>query len=158
MIRLKPVRSFLFMTAVMPMSFPALPEPYLPYLLFWENLAVLYTAIDINVAEDEEMDEEFKTLCVEPTMDIAKAYLSFIPGNPPASLFSNGSTSPSIDAIVICGIDSDLLITANQHALMSDEKAIQKGVRILKQITGIENIIMAAPEHLMQNAGVSAPG
>ncbi len=114
-----------------------------------------YTAIAIDVAEDEERDEQFKTLSVEPTMDIAKAYLSFIPGNPPASLFSNGGTSPSIDTIVICGVDSDLLITANQHALISDEKAIAKGVGILKQITGIENIIMAAPEHLMQNAGVS---
>jgi len=114
-----------------------------------------YTAIAIDVAEDEEMDEQFKALSVEPTMDIAKAYLSFIPGNPPASLFSNGSTSPPIDTIVICGVDSDLLITANQHALISDEKAIQKGVRILKQITGIENIIMTSPEHLMQNAGVS---
>ena len=114
-----------------------------------------YTAIAIDVAEDEEMDEQFKALSVKPTMDIAKAYLSFIPGNPPASLFSNGSTSPSIDTIVICGVDSDLLITANRHALISDEKAIQKGVGILKQITGIENIIMAAPEHLMQNAGVS---
>jgi electron transport complex protein RnfC len=114
-----------------------------------------YTAIAIDVAEDEEMDEQFKALSVKPTMDIAKAYLSFIPGNPPASLFSNGGTSPSIDTIVICGVDSDLLITANQHALISDEKAIQKGVGILKQITGIENIIMAAPEHLMQNAGVS---
>jgi len=114
-----------------------------------------YTAISIDVAEDEDMDEQFKTLSVEPTMDIAKAYLSFIPGNPPASLFSNGNTTPSIDTVVICGVDSDLLITTNQHALISDEKAIQKGVRILKQITGIENIIMAAPEHLMQNAGVS---
>ncbi|MBW2246703.1 MAG: 4Fe-4S dicluster domain-containing protein [Deltaproteobacteria bacterium] len=114
-----------------------------------------YTAIAIDVAEDEEMDEQFKALCVEPTMDIAKDYLSFIPGNPPASLFSNGSTSPSIDTIVIYGIDSDLLITVNQHALMSDEKAIRKGVGMLKQLTGIENIIMAAPEHLMQNAGVS---
>jgi Na+-translocating ferredoxin:NAD+ oxidoreductase subunit C len=114
-----------------------------------------YTAIAIDVAEDEEMDEQFKALSVEPTMDIAKDYLSFIPGNPPASLFSNGSTSSSIDTIVICGVDSDLLITANQHALISDEKSIQKGVGILKQITGIENIIMAAPEHLMQNATVS---
>lgn len=114
-----------------------------------------YTAIDIDVAEDEEMDEAFKALSVEPTMDIAKAYLSEIPGNPPISLFSNGSVSPSIDSIVICGVDSDLLITVNQHTLVSDEKALQKGVSILKQLTGIENIIMVAPEHLMQNAGLS---
>lgn len=114
-----------------------------------------YTAIDIDVAEDEEMDEAFKALSVEPTMDFAKAYLSEIPGNPPISLFSNGSASPSIDTIVICGVDSDLLITVNQHTLVSDEKALQKGVSILKQLTGIENIIMAAPEHLMQNAALS---
>jgi electron transport complex protein RnfC len=114
-----------------------------------------YTAIDIDVAEDEEMDEQFKDLSVTPTMDIAKDYLCFLPGNPPASLFSTEGISPSIDTIVICGVDSDLLITANQHSLISDEKAIAKGVGILKQLTGIENIIMAAPVHLMQNASVS---
>jgi Na+-translocating ferredoxin:NAD+ oxidoreductase subunit C len=114
-----------------------------------------YTAITIDVAEDEKMDEQFKALSVEPTMDIAKSYLSVVPGNPPACLFSSGGTSPSIDTIVICGVDRDLLITANQHALISDEKAIRKGVQILKQTTGIENIIMIAPEHLMQNAALS---
>jgi Na+-translocating ferredoxin:NAD+ oxidoreductase subunit C len=114
-----------------------------------------YTAIAIDVAENEEMDEQFKALSAEPTRDTAKAYLSFIPGNPPASLFSNDGTSPPIDTIVICGVDRDLLITANQHVLVSDEKAIQKGVGVLKQLTGIENIIMAAPEYLMQNAGAS---
>ncbi|MGD9105803.1 MAG: 4Fe-4S dicluster domain-containing protein [Desulfobacterales bacterium] len=111
-----------------------------------------YSAIAIDVAEDEEVDEQFKALSAAPTIDIARDYLCFIPGNPPASLFSNASTSPSIDTIVICGVDSDLLITANQHALISDEKSIGKGVGILKQITGIENIIMAVSEHLMQNA------
>ena len=69
----------------------------------------------IDVAEDEEMDEQFKGLCTEPTMDTAKTYLAFIPGNPPSSLFSTGSASPPIDTIVICGVDSDLLITTNQH-------------------------------------------
>jgi electron transport complex protein RnfC len=122
---------------------------------FWGEFGRSYTAITIDVAEQEEMDEEFKSLSVTPTLDIAKDYLSFIPGNPPASLFSTEDISPSIDTIVICGVDSDLLITANQYTLISDEKALAKGVGILKQITGIKNIIMAAPEHLMQNAGVS---
>ena len=114
-----------------------------------------FTAIDIDVAEDEDMDEQFKALSVKPTMDTAKAYLSVIPGNPPASLFFPDNASPSIDTIVICGVDKDLLITVNQYALGSDEKAIRKGVGILKQLTGIENIIMTTPEHLMQNAGTS---
>lgn len=114
-----------------------------------------YTAIEIAVAEDEEIDEQFTSLVEAPTLDVAKKYLSFLPGNPPESLFSANDASTPIDTIVICGMDTDLLITTNQYTLISDKSAIKTGVQILKQMTGVDHIVMAAPQHLMQDAGAS---
>jgi electron transport complex protein RnfC len=114
-----------------------------------------YTAISIDVAEDEEIEEQFSTRVDEPTIDTVKDCLAFIPGNLPAGLFPSTDTSTPIETIVITGVDRDLFITTNQHSVLVDGKAIKHGVQILKQITGTENIVMVSPDHLMQDAGLS---
>ncbi len=115
----------------------------------------MYTAISIDVAEDEEIEEQFSTRINETTIDTVKDCLAFIPGNLPAGLFPSADTSTPIETIVITGVDRDLFITTNQHSVLVDGKAIKHGVQILKQITGIENIVMVSPDHLMQDAGIS---
>jgi len=114
-----------------------------------------YAAISIDVAEDEEIDEQFSILVKETTIDTLRNYLAFIPGNLPAGLFPPAGTSTPIETIVISGVDRDLYITTNQHTVVKESKAIKRGVQILKQTTGIDNIIMASSEHLMQDAGAS---
>jgi electron transport complex protein RnfC len=114
-----------------------------------------YTAVTIDVAGDEEIDEQFSTRVNEPTIGAVKDWLAFIPGNVPAGFFPSDGASTPIETIVITGVDRDLLITANQHTVLVDGKAIKLGVKILKQITGIENIVMVSPDHLMQDAAVS---
>jgi electron transport complex protein RnfC len=114
-----------------------------------------YTAISIDVAENEEIDEQFSTLVKEPTLDTVKNWLAFIPGNLPSVIFSPDQISTLIDTIVICGVDRDLLITTSQHAVVKENKAIKRGVQILKQVTGIDNIIMASSAHLLQDAGLT---
>ena len=114
-----------------------------------------YTAISIDVAENEEIDEQFSTLVKEPTLETVKNWLAFLPGNLPSVIFSSDQLSTPIDTIVICGVDQDLLITTSQHAVVKESKAIKRGVKILKQATGIDNIIMASSAHLMQDAGLS---
>jgi H+/Na+-translocating ferredoxin:NAD+ oxidoreductase subunit C len=114
-----------------------------------------YSAISINVAENEEMDEQFSAFVKEPTLETVKNWLAFIPGNLPSVISSPDQLSTPIDTIVICGVDRDLLITTNQHTVVKESKAIKRGVQILRQVTGIDNIIMASHEHLMQDAGLS---
>lgn len=114
-----------------------------------------YTAITIDVSENEEIDDQFSTLLKEPTIDTVKDYLAFIPGNLPAGLFPSTDTSSPIETIVISGVDRDLFITTNQNTVLVDGKAIKRGVQILKQITGIDNIIIVSPDYLMQDAGIS---
>jgi electron transport complex protein RnfC len=114
-----------------------------------------YTAITIDVSENEEIDEQFSTLVKEPNIDTVEDYLAFIPGNLPAGLFPSTDTSPPIETIVISGVDRDLFITTNQNTVRVGGKAIKHGVQILKQITGIDNIIIVSPDYLMQDAGIS---
>jgi electron transport complex protein RnfC len=114
-----------------------------------------YSAISVNVAGNEEIDEQFSAFVKEPTLETIKNWLAFIPGNFPSVILSPDQLSTPIDTIVICGVDRDLLITANQHTVVKESKAIKRGVKILRQVTGIDNIIMASHEHLMQDAGLS---
>lgn len=114
-----------------------------------------YTSIEIEVAENEEIDEQFTAMAKKPSMETVKAHLAFVPGNLPASLFSDTEPSTPIETIVICAIDGDLLIKTNQYVLVSEINAIKEGVQILKHVTGVENIVMVVPEHLMQDAAVT---
>ncbi|MGD9232876.1 MAG: 4Fe-4S dicluster domain-containing protein [Desulfobacterales bacterium] len=114
-----------------------------------------YTAITIDVSENEDIDDQFSTLAKEPTIDTLKDCLAFIPGNLPAGLFPSTDASPSIETIVISGVDRDLFVTTNQNTLRTDGEAIKQGVKILKKITGIDNIIIITPDYLMQDAGIT---
>jgi len=110
-----------------------------------------YTAISIVAGEEEEIDDEFEKYCKEPNLDVAKKFLACVPGNPPINLFSD--PDKRINTIVICGVDSDLLITTRQYAVKSDIEAIKSGIHFLKKITGIDNIIMAAHRNQIQECG-----
>jgi electron transport complex protein RnfC len=114
-----------------------------------------YTAISIDAGENEEIDEQFSGLVKDPTLETIKNFLAFIPGNLPKVLLSPDQLSTPIETIVICGVDRDLLVTANQHTVAKESKAVKRGVQILKKVTGIENIIITSPENLMQDAGLS---
>ena len=109
-----------------------------------------YTAIGIEVADDEEIDDEFKSAAggsKDVTLEIVKNYLAFAPGNPPVKLFSD--KDKPINTIVVCCADNDLLITTNQYIVKSDIDAIKNGISILKTVTGVNNIIMIASQRQM---------
>ncbi len=116
-----------------------------------------YTAIAIEVADEEEMDDEFKSAAggsQNATLETVKNYLAFAPGNPPVKLFTD--KDKPINTIVVCCADSDLLITTNQYIVQSDIDAIKNGISILKTATGINDIIMVASQSQMHE--VSATG
>lgn len=112
-----------------------------------------YTAISIDVDENEETDDQFKAPAGDPTLDNAINYLTGAPGNPSFEIFSD--PEKSINTIIVCGVDGDLLITTNQYVTREDRNAIESGVRILKKITGIDNIIFAVPQALTIDAAGS---
>ncbi len=106
-----------------------------------------YTAITIEVADDEEIDDEFKDISKDASLETIKNFLAFAPGNPPVKLFSD--KDKSINTIVVCCADSDLLITTNRYIVKSDIDAVKNGLSILKAATGVNDIIMVASQSQM---------
>ncbi|MBC2696698.1 MAG: 4Fe-4S dicluster domain-containing protein [Desulfobacteraceae bacterium] len=115
------------------------------------DFGLSYTAITIEVSDDEEIDDEFKDVSKDASKDasleIIKNFLAFAPGNPPGKLFSD--KDKSLNTIVVCCADSDLLITTNQYIVKSDIDAIKNGINILKTATGVNDIIMVASQSQM---------
>ncbi len=106
-----------------------------------------YTAITIEVADDEEIDDEFKDISKDASLETIKNFLAFAPGNPPVKLFSD--KDKSINTIVVCCADSDLLITTNRYIVKSDIDAIKNGLSILKAASRVNDIIMVASQNQM---------
>jgi len=106
-----------------------------------------YTAITIEVADVEEIDNEFKDISKDSSLETIKNFLAFAPGNPPVKLFSD--KNKHINTIVVCCNDSDLLITTNQYIVKSDIDAIKNGISILKAATNVKDIIMVASQNQM---------
>ena len=109
-----------------------------------------FTSVAIDVDENEEIDDQFKALAAEPTLDTAENFLSGVPGKPSFKIFSD--TEKPINTIIINGVDRDLLVGTNQYVIKSEIDAVKKGFGILKKITGIDNILIAVPQNLMQDA------
>ena len=110
-----------------------------------------YTAIAIDVAEHEEPDDLFKTQHTDTTLPVAQDYLAQLPGGLPLNLFDD--PEKPIKTIVIYGGDNDLLVTTNQYILKTHTDDLKEGIRILKQIAGLDHIIIAIPGEFMQGYG-----
>jgi electron transport complex protein RnfC len=110
-----------------------------------------YSAITVDIAENEILDDQFKKQIQTPDLAGAVEFLSFAPGNPPLSVLSEPETK--IHTIVIMGADSDLLIGTNQSIVKSRLDAIKKGIGILRDITGIDKIILITAGESMQGFG-----
>jgi electron transport complex protein RnfC len=118
------------------------------------NFGRSYTAITIEVADDEEIDDEFKDISKDASLETIKNFLAFAPGNPQVKLFSD--KDKSINTIVVCCADSDLLITTNRYIVKSDIDAIKNGLSILKAASRVNDIIMVASQSQMHE--LSATG
>lgn len=110
-----------------------------------------YTTISIDATENDEIDDEFSKCHAEPTLDIAQDFLMQAPGAPPLNLF-NDPEKP-IKTIVIYGGDTDLLVTTNQYIVITQTESLKQGIRVLKKITAVDDMIMALPGEFIQGYG-----
>ena len=118
---------------------------------FFNDFGRSYTAVTIQADEEEVFDDQFEALSTEISLDNAQTYLSSVPGNPPMGLFSDPDRP--IDTIVVCGVDKDLLVETNRFLIQADMPAVLSGIGILKQVTGVENVIIAVQEGVIQGYG-----
>ncbi len=110
-----------------------------------------YTAIEIEVAPREEHDNTFEAAADAPTLETLVRYLNALPGNPAFERFAD--TAKPIDTIVISGCEQDLLVATTRHTIETRMAEIKSGIGILKKATGIENILIAVPNDLIQGYG-----
>jgi len=110
-----------------------------------------FTAVSIDVDPQEEVDGAFAAMCEAPTLETAAGYLASAPGSPPLNLFKD--PDKPIRTIVVFGGNTDLLVTTNQFVIESRIDAITKGIAVLKQLTGVEDVIIAVPRDLVPGFG-----
>jgi len=110
-----------------------------------------YTAITINLADKEILDDQFKAEAQSPTLAGAIDYLAAAPGA--ASLQTLAEPDSSIKTIVISGVDSDLLVGTRQFITNTRLNDIQDGIKILKTISGIDQIILVTGRDTIQGFG-----
>jgi electron transport complex protein RnfC len=110
-----------------------------------------YIAITIVVGKDESLDDVFRQHAQNPTMELATGYLAHVPGNPPWSLFANPQNG--IKTIVIRGLDPDPMVATNQYIVHSRLNDLKKGIRILKEISGVQDIILITAGESVQGYG-----
>lgn len=110
-----------------------------------------YVAVSVEVSEKEEVDPLFKVHLEDRTLKNASFFLKGIPGNPPFNILTN-SDKP-IKTIIVSGMDSDLLVKTNQYVVCSNLVGIARGIHVLREITGIEDIIFAVSKEFVQGYG-----
>jgi electron transport complex protein RnfC len=110
-----------------------------------------YTAVSIDVSDKEEFDDQFETQSGEAALPVARDYMTQLPGKLPLSIFND--SNKILKTIVIYGGDNDLLVSTNQYIVKTRTAALKQGIRILKQISGLDHIVMAIPGEFMQGYG-----
>jgi len=113
-------------------------------------LGVNQTSISIKTEKDEQWDDEFRNSGGTVSSETAVKFLGRLPGC--SSFASFVKAAPTLDTIVIKGIDEDLLITTNQFIINSRTEALKEGIGYLRRITDAKRIILVVPPALVNKA------
>lgn len=110
------------------------------------------TTFRIATDVDGPRDGAFARLAAKPSLEVLQKHLSGLPGAPPFYLF--GDAAPyKIDTLVVSGVDSDLLVVTNQFVMSNRMADIRRGVEILRQVTGVDQIVGVVPRDRVQGFG-----
>lgn len=110
-----------------------------------------YTAVSINVLNNEEIDEQFEKYAKTPSLDTVRNFLAYVPGNLPVNSLVN--PEKPIKTIVISACDNDLLVYTNQYIITTATDSIKSGIDILKNITGADEVIIVLPHGFKHELG-----
>ena len=108
------------------------------------------TAVSVNVSEKDQPDEDFGRAANDASLQTVMQYLASLPGAP--GFGSTVSFKPALEILVVNGVDSDLLVTKNQFVVDTDAEALKQGIATLRNISGIQKIILLVPDYLKTEA------
>jgi electron transport complex protein RnfC len=109
------------------------------------------TAVVIGPHWPEVFDSEFDPLRRSPSLDAARAWLAAVPGMP--ALERLADPERPIKTLVVRGVDEDLLVVTQQHVLNARSRDVQNGIRVLKQLTGIQEVVILTRREAIQGHG-----
>jgi len=114
-----------------------------------------FTAITIETASDQCDAPPEATLLPEAldTANLATAadYLTTLPGAPPFADMAAATVAP--DTLIVFGGHGDLLMSTNQFIINRQLKTVTDGIAVLRQLTGIDRVIIIVPRELFQGYG-----
>ena len=110
-----------------------------------------FTAVTVAVSKEVDLDEGFAAYCDTPSLGGAVNLLGCLPGSPTFEIFTDADKP--IQTIVINAMDQDLFIITAQYALRAFYHELTQGIQHLKTITGIEHVVIAAPQDAIQGYG-----
>jgi Na+-translocating ferredoxin:NAD+ oxidoreductase subunit C len=109
------------------------------------------TAVTLVHEADPTSDEGFAAVRSAPTLAGAMAFLAQLPGRP--GLERLADPDRPIRTLVVHAADPDLLVYTHQHVLVTRIHDVRSGIRVLKQLTGIEEVIILARSEVIQGHG-----
>jgi electron transport complex protein RnfC len=109
------------------------------------------TAVAITVDASDRFDGEFDSARGTPSLEMARTYLSSVPGQPDLERLADPERP--IKTIVVSCVDEDLLVVTRQYMLATRLADIRSGIRILKQLTGIEDVVILTRRESLQGHG-----
>jgi electron transport complex protein RnfC len=113
-------------------------------------LGQTYTMIHVDLAEEDEWDQEFNEILGTGSIQDTLQFLSHLPGDPEfARLLDTGIPA---DTIIVNGIDDDLFVAANQITLKMFAERLSAGIDYLKKSAPSSRIIMVVPPDLSSEA------
>jgi electron transport complex protein RnfC len=115
------------------------------------NFGQNYTAVTIAPTPQEVFDDALLSVHQEPSLAVATGFLAAIPGAPGLQRLAHAERP--VKTLVVCGVDQDLLVFTQQYVLGARGHDIQNGIRILKQIAGIEEVVILTRKEAMQGFG-----
>lgn len=115
------------------------------------DFGTTYTAVTIDTDPVDTPDDAFAQACEAPSLENARRFLADVPGRLPFGALSDPERP--INTIVINGLDRDLLVATQQYVVKARFLDLARGVDLLKEITGIEDIIVAVRRDTLQGYG-----
>lgn len=110
-----------------------------------------FTAVTVDASSEVSLDDSWAVAAEQPAIETAAGYLDALPGAPDLSRFLE--SGHGIHTLVVLAVDKDMLVGTQQQVLTSQSEALKSGISILKQITGIDQVVLAVPKDRVQGYG-----
>jgi electron transport complex protein RnfC len=109
------------------------------------------TAIAITAGPQDVYDADFDAARRTPSLELARTFLSFLPGQPDLERLADPDRP--IKTIVVSCVDEDILVVTRQYVLAARLADIRSGIQALKQLTGIEDVVILTRREALQGYG-----